>query len=426
MTKAIHEQPRKDGDPPEHQQQSEQQQPPQTQQQQQGKQQATPLIDPTATVGTVHSLTEPCGLETLVSEARTIAAGVRTIASELSKIHFSHVWPYLAALIAALFATETFLQHQQETARNQADALFSSTRDQLASSSAAIRANAVRSLPPLAEFQSIVQSEPRKYFVGSYLVNRFCLRRFEQPLKSQCWMLFREFAQQLRMQQLTSADEVDVVSSALLQEGVAWEKRIRFDKSSRTLEMSGSLLFGAKLANAKGIGLDCSDMNFGPTDLKFANVASSNFDDASLLRASLEGALLNNTSFKSACLAEANLTKADLSFGKCPDADFRKARLRSVTFKQTVLTRANFSGADLDSCFFTQANIADANFSGASLRGTVFSQTDVSTASFNGADVENVDFTSAFGVSKTLLANAKNFDKAVVGPEEQKNTFKNP
>jgi uncharacterized protein YjbI with pentapeptide repeats len=367
-----------------------------------------------------------CNATVLTSEARAISDGVMSIATNIGKVTatpslLSRLWTFAkfftwvgGTIIGALFGIETFFQHQQENYRNQADALFNSSREQLASEQAAIRANAVRSLPPLARFQNIVQSQPSDYFVGSHLLNRFWYNRTEMPLKRQAWTLFREFAQQPRVQKATNTDEVDIVSSALLQEGVAWEKRMQMERATPSVDMSGSLLFKARLSNAKANGLDCSRTSFGATDLKFANLPSCIFDDCNLVRAALDGALFNNARLSGASLSEASATKADFSFAKCSKTVFRKSVMAYATFTQTVLDGADFSGAILDGASFSQANVQAANFSGASLRKTIFSQVDVSTASFDAADVEGADFTSAFGVSKALLDRAKNSDKVLL------------
>jgi uncharacterized protein YjbI with pentapeptide repeats len=398
--------------------------------------QAAPALPPPASV----SVSTPpfpvgahCQAGTLVGEAMAIATGVQSLASSFTTpktwrhqlgAYFVKGVAVATALIGVLMGIETFFQNQQENARNQADSLFSAARLQLSSGQAAIRANAVRSLPALAQFQNIVQSQPSEYSLGSHLLNRFWRKRTEQPLKLQCWTLFREFAQQPRIQTFTNATETDVDSSALLQEGVSWERRIRSNLSDRDFDTSGSLLFKAKLANAQGIGLDCSAITFGAADLKFANLSSSKFDGSNLDAAVLDGAVFNGASLQSANLAEVKAVKADFSFAKCGKAVFRKATLNGVTFKQTSLESADFTGATLDGASFSQSVLRDTNFARASLRAAVFSQTNVSSASFDEADVDGADFTAAVGISKATLSKARNSDKALL-PTEQKNTALN-
>ncbi|MBP7949396.1 MAG: pentapeptide repeat-containing protein [Verrucomicrobiales bacterium] len=226
------------------------------------------------------------------------------------------------------------------------------------------------------------------------------------------------------MQKFTNANEVDIVSSALLQEGVIWEKQMRKERSAVSVDMSGSLLFKARLANAQANGLDCSGMSFGAADLKFSSLPSCVFDDCNLVRAVLDGALLNNASLNSASLSEVSAVKADFSFAKCNRTEFRKAALNSATFKQTTLDAADFTRATLDDASFSQAKLRSVRFVGASLRKTIFSQTDVTTAVFDDADVEGADFTAAAGVTKALLAKAKNSDKALLPPEPKTTTNK--
>jgi len=363
-----------------------------------------------------------CDAGLLVGEAKHIAEGVASLATHFRgeqipgwRAGLRRAGPYvlaLSAVIGALFAMEQFLGYQQENERTRADALFSAATEQLASPHAAIQAGAVRSLPRLGHFLDVARSQPGEYFFGSHLINRFVRSHNEYPLMRRSWMLFRDFAAQPRTRSIADSSESDAVSSALLQEGAAWEKRLRMGKTITDIEMAGSLLYKAKLANAQGIEGDYRGINFGAVDLTNANLSGSRFDDCGLSGAHFIGAILRGASLKFAYLAEARLRNADFSFAYLDDAVFKKAQLQGATFTQTSLIRADFTDGTLDEARFSQATIREAIFNNASLRGAVFSQTDVSAGSFKGADVEGADFTAAIGFSSVTLSGARNVRKA--------------
>jgi uncharacterized protein YjbI with pentapeptide repeats len=363
-----------------------------------------------------------CGAGLLVGEAKNIAQGVASLAThfrgeQIPRWHtrLRRAGPYLLALsvvIGALFAMEQFLGYQQETERTRVDALFSAATEQLASPHTAIQAGAVRSLPRLGYFADVARSQPGDYFFGSHLIHRFVRPHNEYPLMQRSWMLFRDFAAQPRTRSVGDSSESDAVSSALLHEGAVWEKRLRMGKTMTDIEVSGSLLYKAKLANAQGIEGDYRGIIFGAVDLTNANLSGSKFDDCGLSGAHLDGANLRGASLESAYLAEAKMRKADFSFARLDDAIFKRALLQGATFTQTSMVQTDFTDATLDGVTFSQTTIRHALFNNASLRGAIFSQADVSSASFNEADVEGADFTAAIGFSNTTLSGARNAQKA--------------
>jgi len=380
---------------------------------------ATPVAAPPAPVAHGPSA---CDAGLLVGEAKNIAEGVASLATHFRGeqipgwgARLRRAGPYLLPLsvvIGAFFAMEQFLGYQQENERTRADALFSAATVQLASPHTAIQAGAVRSLLRLGYFLDVARSQPGDYFFGSHLINFFMRSHNEYPLMQRSWMLFRDFAAQPRTRSIADSSESDAVSSALLREGADWEKRLRMGKIMTDIEVSGSLLYKAKLANAQGIEGDYRGINFGAVDLTNANLSGSKFDDCGLSGAHLNGAILRGASLKSAYLAEARMRNADFSFASLDDAVFKKARLQGAIFKQTSLARADFTDGTLDETTFSQATIREAIFNNASLRGAVFSQTDVSSASFKSADVEGADFTTAIGLTNTTLSGARNVRKA--------------
>ncbi len=357
----------------------------------------------------------------LVDEAKAIAAGVTSIATHFPPKRMSGWWPRvrrakpfllaLPVLIGALFTLEQFLESQEEAESSRAEARFSATTQQLASSQLAIQAAAVHSLPQIATFRDVPRPQPGDYFLGAHMINRFVRSRREYPFMQRSWALFREFAAQPRISISVEPLGDNVVSSAILKEGAAWELRRRME-TGPTDEATGALLFKANLPNAHGIRQDFRRINFGAVDLTNAVLDGSNFDDCGLSGARLDGAILRSTSLKSAYLADARMANADLSFAHLDEADFKRALLRGAKFTQTILVRADFTDGTLDKATFSQATASHAIFRNASLKRVVFEQTDVSSALFDGADVDGADFTTSVGFTNATLRGAKNVKKA--------------
>lgn len=386
------------------------------------KDKATTTAIPVATSsGLVAQVSATYGADSLIAEAKIIAKGVSSLAS-----HFCEQVPAwqamlrsarlyllpLSVIIGAIFAVEQYFGNRQKDERTQMAALFSATTNQLASPYEAIQAGAVRSLPQLGYFKDVVRPLPNDYFIGAHLINRFVRSRSEYPFMKQSWLLFRDFAVQPRTESIANPVESNIVSSALLWEGTAWEKRLRTEKAMMDIKMSGALLYKAKLANAQGIDGDYQGINFGAVDLTKANLVGSKFDNCGLSGAQFNDANLTGVSLKDAYLAEAQMRNVNFSFSHLDNAMFKKTILKRATFTQTILVETDFTEATLDKATFNQATMSHTIFKNASLRGAVFSQTDVSSASFEGADVEGADFTTAIGFSKGILSKARNVQRA--------------
>lgn len=359
----------------------------------------------------------------LVDEIKAIAAGVTSLAKHFTSKEVSDwhalalkVKPFVVALsvlIGALFATEQFLASQQEAESSRAEVLFSAATEHLASPQEAIQAAAVHALPRLATFRDVSRPEPGDYFFGSHLINRFVRTRREYPFMQRAWTLFREFAAQPRTPTTVNPLTEDIVSSAILREGAAWEMRQRMETRITDPGM-GSLLYKAKMPNAYGIDLDFRHINFGGVDLSNSNLSASKFDDCGFSAASLEGAIFSGASLKRAYLADAKLERADFSFAFLDHAILMHATLQGAKFTQTSLTGADFTDSKLDGATFSQAIAHHATFRNASLRNAIFKQADISSAVFEGADVEGTDFTTSIGFTNGTLAGARNAEKARV------------
>lgn len=384
-------------------------------------------VEPRSPSSALQSLTQSAAIapataqvSLFVPEAKAIADGVSSIATHFTggtsgwRAKWRRAKPFVLAipvLIGALFTLEQFLESQAEAESSRAESRFSATTEQLASPQLAIQAAAVHSLPRLAMFRDVTRAQPGDYILGSHVINRFLKSRRDYPFMQRSWALLREFAAQPRSGTVTDPSADNVVSSAILQEGAAWELRRRSEMNS-VLEASGALLFDAELPNAHGIHQDFRHINFGAVDLRNAVLDGSNFDDCGLSRAHLDGAIFHGATLRSAYLAEGNIENADFSFAHLDDADFKRAKLQGAKFTQAVAVRTDFTGSILDKASFSQATASQAIFRNASLKGTVFGQADLTSAVFDGADVDGADFTTSIGFTDQTLTGAKNITRA--------------
>ncbi len=367
------------------------------------------------------------------NEAKQIAEGVKRIAKNLDreptpkgvgavlqKIRRLTTKTIIIATttVGGFFAVETFFQHQQESSRNQADAQFTASREQLASVQSALRASAVRSLYSLSKFENFAQLQPSQYHLGSHILGRYWHHSIERPLESQCWTLFKEFAQQERLDVHMSSLKEDLVSTALLETGISWERFFQDQRLFREVPVTGAVLHHAQLPKAQGSNIDAHSMDLNRVNFESANLANSNFDNCGMAEALLANAVLTGSTFRSTYLADADLSHADFSFTKCQEATFHRSVMTKASFSQSNLGKADFKGARLDSSLFNQAFLRGASFDAASLRFVSFKQVDLDSVSFDGADILGADFRTALGISPITFANSLNVSEALL-PEVQ-------
>lgn len=369
----------------------------------------------------------PCDVRRLNPAADRIADGVSSVASVLAEAHRTRGWKpawdrtksmlvIASIVVGGGFALEQYLASHYEAAKARVEARFASASDALASSDRVLHANAVRTLHRISEFATY-DVPTGSSSLGRHLRAAIFGLPQEYPYFEQAWLLFRDVATARR----EASDQV--LSSALLREGAAWEHRIRKGGTVPVDWARGSLLFQAYLAGARGADLDLRGIQFGAADLSGADLSESNCTECGLLGARLQGVTLRSTVLDSAFLSEAILNGADLSFAKMPRAVLRKAQAVEVTFLQTDLTGAELAGALLDGATFSQAVLTRTDFRDSSLRGVRFLQTDLSSAIFDGADVQAADFTRAVRFSESVLRHARNVDKALLPqPPDSKET----
>ena len=173
-------------------------------------------------------------------------------------------------------------------------------------------------------------------------------------------------------------------------------------------------------SDSAGVGIDCTIVQQGPIELKFATVGSNldlarcqlpgieiinqNLDHSILNGANLSGAKISLSQFGGSNLVRVNLSNsqitqtflvlADLSF-----ANFSNARLQNLAWDQNRVYGADFSNAVL-SGLFSRTNFWNANLSNADL-----SSADLSSAGFNGANLSGANLIGA-NLNGTFWINA--------------------
>lgn len=138
-------------------------------------------------------------------------------------------------------------------------------------------------------------------------------------------------------------------------------------KRRRPLDLSGIVISGAELPQARFATVVLSSANLGGVDFTDADLTGAELGDTDL-----SGAFLIRTSATNACLSDTNLDGADLMGAKFGHAD---------------LTRAHFN--DPDQLTKAETTVADADFTGAILADT---------------DLRGVDLSKATGLTSVQLA----------------------
>ena len=167
--------------------------------------------------------------------------------------------------------------------------------------------------------------------------------------------------------------------------------------------------------------LDLHGCNFDSTDFLNANLANSNFEDASMMYstisggdlhntnlknanleganlasvnlgyANLEGANLNYANLQNADLSNANLKKATLRYSNCYEANFENAILQNVCFYRAFLRCANFKFANLEHAILEEANLRGAIFERTKMKGIDLRGSDLRWSKFTKVDLQDAD-----------------------------------
>jgi uncharacterized protein YjbI with pentapeptide repeats len=145
----------------------------------------------------------------------------------------------------------------------------------------------------------------------------------------------------------------------------------------------------ADLAGVDLSGADLSGLNLRAANLQGANLAGARLDGADLTgallgNASLERAHVRKAMLDDADLAGANLAGADLSDASLEGADITGANLRGAALTRAKADRCFASGAD-----FSGANLEAASLSGSDLSDALLHQANATGATLREASLEN-------------------------------------
>ncbi len=188
-------------------------------------------------------------------------------------------------------------------------------------------------------------------------------------------------------------------------------------------------LRGIPLVQEDLSGMDFSRCDLRGADLTGAQLADAQFSWAQMQGASLNGAQIDRCQFLGADLTEANLNEcrgARVSFGastlakatlfgavlqestcskaKLPGADLRTAVLAGSRLRETDLRGASLAEADLQSVDLTDARIDGAHLDGADLQeASLRGIKGYLKASWVSTDIRHVDFCGAYLVRRHIM-----------------------
>jgi uncharacterized protein YjbI with pentapeptide repeats len=164
----------------------------------------------------------------------------------------------------------------------------------------------------------------------------------------------------------------------------------RHEKVGQDLDLRGSYLRGAALAQAHLEGANFSGAHLEEANFSEAYLEGANFKWAHLQRADFSGAHLKEANFNSALLEGADFGEAHIDAG-----DFQGAFLEGTKFANAHLKSAGFDSARLEGSNFTDALLERARFDRAHLKGGVFLMAHLEGAKFQDAHLERAVFWKA-------------------------------
>jgi uncharacterized protein YjbI with pentapeptide repeats len=144
-------------------------------------------------------------------------------------------------------------------------------------------------------------------------------------------------------------------------------------------------LWRAHLENANLWGAHLENANLFGAHLENANLWGARLENASLKNAHLQNASLWETHLESADLFSAHLEDANLRQAFLENANLWGAHLKNANLEEARLENANLWGAHLESVNFKDARLENANLWGANLEN----------ANLSGAHLEGAEFTYA-------------------------------
>ncbi|HKP03616.1 MAG TPA: pentapeptide repeat-containing protein [Chthoniobacterales bacterium] len=311
-------------------------------------------------------------------------------------------------IAAAIFAWEQFLEGRAQNTKSLVESSFASAREQLAASSPAIRASAVRSIFELSFTETIAEPSLLKGFPGQYTWN-WMLRRRDFPMLERGKSLLKEFA---LSDPIPNDAPENIVSSALLSVGLDISERESRMRGVSFVSNPGLLLHRANLPRARANNRTLDDIDFGAADFSQANLSGCRLKRVGFTAARLQKAVFNGSILLEANLLRATASGCDFSFANLEDAVLMQGELSHAKFTRATLSGADFSLAMLREATFRGSVAVRAKFKEANLQRADFSQADVAAADFSGADLDEVDFQFTTGLETAKWEGARHADTA--------------
>lgn len=168
-------------------------------------------------------------------------------------------------------------------------------------------------------------------------------------------------------------------------------------------DLSGIMLWSVRLIGASLDKANLREARLDEAEFSFATLRSANLRGVTLKDAGLIGATLSGADLHGATLTVANLTgamlngadfsEADLSFATLDEAELREATLSGADLTGARLNKADLRGASLSKALLLRASLSEANLSGANLEDAILL----------GADLSDADLSRTLFSNKTVL-----------------------
>jgi uncharacterized protein YjbI with pentapeptide repeats len=178
-------------------------------------------------------------------------------------------------------------------------------------------------------------------------------------------------------------------------EWLAGSRRCEYDPYSCMASLCRANLSEANLQNANLSKADLAGANLSKADLSSADLSGTFLESADLSNAGLQWANLSGADLVGANLSEAILRVTDLNEAVLRDADLSKADLRSANLSGANLGGAILSDANLWGAILIDANLGGANLSKANLFSADLRRAHLEDVDLSEADLRNVDLSEA-------------------------------
>ncbi|MBF6341763.1 pentapeptide repeat-containing protein [Nocardia abscessus] len=315
------------------------------------------------------------------------------------------------AVVAATIALGGVLLNRRQTEKHftakheleRVEALrkrYTSSAEQLAHDSAAIRQAGVYALTALADdWHAIGEDEERQVCID--LLQWYLRVPFPQPMEGEQPDLSEREIRQTILAVLTrrrrrptedpkSWTEASIDLRQISLPNCTLASLDLADLSLFSADLTDASLYGANLTGADLDGANLTGASLTGANLTGADLDGANLTDASLYGANLTGAILYRAKLTDAKLTDAKLTGAKLTGANLTGANLTGASLTGANLTGAILYRADLDGADLDG-----ANLTGASLTGANLTGANLYRADLTGANLTGANLYRADLTDA-------------------------------